>query len=113
MLFVKLCLCLCILLLGVSDVVLAARKEPVKSTQGIEISQDVEKTLKTPAKQRKEQRRKKRNSDYYIKNKKQLDKLDMNKKMKQKELEFWQNRLEIKKQKLEDFTSSDRKGDMK
>ncbi len=113
MLFVKLCLCLCILLLGVSDVVLAARKEPVKSTQGIEISQDVEKTLKTPSKHRKEQRRKKRNSDYYIKNKKQLDKLDMNKKMKQKELEFLQNRLEIKKQKLEDFTSSDRKGDMK
>ncbi len=111
--FVKVLLSLCILLLGVSDFVLAARKEPVKSTQGIEISQDVEKTLKTPAKQRKEQRRKKRNSDYNIKNKKQLGKLDMNKKMKQKELEFWQNRLEIKKQKLEDFTSSDRKGDMK
>lgn len=111
--FVKVLLSLCILLLGVSDFVLAAHKEPVKSTQGLDISQDVEKTINTPSKHRKEQRRKKRNSDYYIKNKKQLDKLDMNKKMKQKELEFLQNRLEIKKQKLEDFTSSDRKGDMK
>lgn len=44
--FVKVLLSLCILLLGVSDFVLAAHKEPVKSTQGLDISQDVEKLLK-------------------------------------------------------------------
>ena len=99
-------LCLVLLLVGTCEISLGAEeKEPAKSTSGVEIPQTITKFLKPTAKERKEHRQKKKDSEYYIKKNKQITELNLKKKMKQKELDFLQSRLEIKKQKLNDLTS--------
>lgn len=114
MLLFRVFICFLILFVGTSNVSLGAKNEPAKSTTGVEVPQDIDKTLKPTAKERKERRQKKKDSDYYIKKKKQISKLSLNKKMKQKELDFLKKRLEIKKQKLNDLTSEKKeKGESK
>lgn len=105
MILVRILLCFIFVTVGLNVFALGVKKEPVKSTQGIEINDDIAKTIKPSAKQRKEQRKKKMDSDAYIKKKKKLDKLNLKKKMKQKELDFLQNRLDIKNQRLNEATS--------
>lgn len=84
--------------------VVAKQKEVVQSTQGVEVDNSVLKAVKPSAKQRKEQKVKQKKSSDFIKRKKQIMKQDAILDKKQKELEFLQNRLEIKKEKLDDMS---------
>jgi hypothetical protein len=88
----------------------AKNKEPVQSTQGIEIDQQVEKS-KEPQDVKYEQKQKKNRSKVYLKKKKQIKKQEFKKKIKEQELEYLEKRLENKKLKLESLTSDQVKGE--
>jgi len=87
-------------------------QEPVQSTQGVEITEPeaVEKS-KISKEEKNEQKDKKNRSIEYIKLRKKIDKQDRRRTYKQKELEYLENRLEIKKQKLESLKSDEVKGE--
>lgn len=99
-------ICLMILISGVSVFAADSSVDEVQSTQGIEINKDIVKTVKPSAKERKEYNKRKKTADTYIKNKKKINKMNSVRNIKQKELEFLQNRLEVKKMMLEDLTST-------
>ena len=104
---------LCLLVLFsfcIYNVSYAKNEEPVLSTQGIEIDQNIEKT-KTPQDIKIEQKQKKNRSKLYLKKKKQLIKQEYKKKKELKELEYFEKRLENKKLKLESITSDPVKGE--
>lgn len=103
MLVLRVFLCFVFIITGVNVFALGAKKEPVVSTQGIEISDQIVKTVKPSAKQRKEQRKKKMDSNAYIKRKKKIRGLDIEKRVKQQELDFLQKRLEIKNNRLNEM----------
>ena len=88
----------------------AKNEEPVQSTQGIEIDQQVEKS-KEPQDVKYEQKQKKNRSKVYLKKKKQIKKQEFKKKIKEQELEYLEKRLENKKLKLESLTSDQVKGE--
>ena len=87
----------------------AKDSEPVLSTQGIELDNNIEKSKPSP-KQKNEQKQIKNRSKKYIKYKKNLNKQDFKRTKKQKELEYLEKRLEAKKNKLKTLTSNQEKG---
>ena len=74
--------------------------EPVVSTQGIEISQDVANSQMTKS-EKNEQKALQSRSKKYIKNNKNLKKQNLKKQKQERELEYLKSRLEIKRNKLE------------
>jgi len=87
-----------------------AKNEPVQSTQGIELEQDIAKS-KPDTVQKNEQKQQANRSKKYLKVQKQTAKETLKKKQKQRKLEYLQNRLEVKKQKLEQLDSTTLKGE--
>lgn len=102
-----------ILFSGVEVYALGKAKTPVQSTQGVELNNDIAKSAKTTFKERQKYNKKKKTSQDYIKAKKQIQRVDSLKDKKQKDLEFLQNRLDKKKEKLEVLTSEELKGENK
>lgn len=92
---------LCAILILSVPVSAKKQQEEVKSTQGVEIDNSITKALKTSDTQKKEQKNKQKTSADYIKTKKQVKRLDSIKENKQREIEYLQNRIEVKKQRLE------------
>lgn len=88
----------------------AKNDEPIQSTQGLEIEQNIDKT-KEPQDVKNEQKQKKNRSKIYLKKKKQIAKQERKKRIQQKELEYLEKRLESKKLKLETITSDQVKGE--
>ena len=74
--------------------------EPVVSTQGIEISQDVANSQMTKS-EKNEQKALQSRSKKYIKNNKNLKKQNLKKQKQERELEYLKSRLEVKRNKLE------------
>lgn len=74
--------------------------EPVISTQGIEISQDVANSQMTKS-EKNEQKALQSRSKKYIKNNKNLRKQNLKKQKQERELEYLKSRLEVKRNKLE------------
>ena len=104
---------LCLLVLFsfcICTVSYARNEEPIQSTQGIEIDQNIEKS-KEPQDIKNEQKQKKNRSKIYLKKKKQIVKQERKKRRQQKELEYLEKRLESKKLKLESLTSDQVKGE--
>lgn len=98
---------LLLIFLPVSTAFAFRAKEQVNSTQGVDIDSTITKTIGPSKEQKKEQRKKRRTSAEYLKKKKKIGKIDAKLQNKQRELEFLQNRLEIKKKKLEDLVPAD------
>lgn len=90
---------ICVLFIGLPSL---AKKtpEPVVSTQGIDISQDVANSQMTKL-EKNEQKVIQNRSKKYIKNNKDLNKQNLKKQKQEKELEYLKSRLEVKKNKLE------------
>ncbi len=84
--------------------------EPVVSTQGIEIDESIAKS-KPSTEQKNEQKQIKNRSKKYMKVKHKTIKQDQKRTIKQKELEYLENRLEVKKQKLELLNPTTEKGE--
>lgn len=104
---------LCLLVLFsfcICTVSYAKDKEPIQSTQGLEIEQNLDKT-KEPQDVKNEQKQKKNRSKIYLKKKKQIAKQEHKKRKQQKELEYLEKRLESKKLKLESLKSDQVKGE--
>lgn len=74
--------------------------EPVISTQGIEISQDVANSQMTKS-EKNEQKALQSRSKKYIKNNKNLKKQKLKRQKQERELEYLKSRLEVKRNKLE------------
>ncbi len=74
--------------------------EPVVSTQGIEISQDVANSQMTKS-EKNEQKALQSRSKKYIKSNKNLKKQNLKKQKQERELEYLKSRLEVKRNKLE------------
>lgn len=106
---------LCLLvLLGINfntPVCNAKDSEPVLSTQGLELDDNIAKS-KLTTEQKTEQKQIKNRSKKYIKYKKNLKKQDFKRTKKQKELEYLEKRLEAKKNKLKTLTSNQEKGEV-
>ena len=90
----------------------AKNEEPIQSTQGLNIEQNLDKTNE-PQDIKNEQKLKKKRSKVYLKKKKQIKKQEYKKRIKQQELEYLEKRLENKKLKLESLTSDQVKGEKK
>lgn len=88
-----------IVLLGVPCIAKKAQ-EPVLSTQGIEVTQDVANSQISKA-EKNEQKAIQNRSKKYIKNNKDLKRQNLKKQKQEKELEYLKSRLEVKKNKLE------------
>ena len=89
-------------------------KDLVQSTQGIEINQNITKTLKKDKKHNKEVKKKKKKANDYIKHKRQQQNLQKKLKYKERELEFINHRSEIHHQRLEEYSNTEtEKGDTK
>ena len=82
------------------------------STQGLgTISVDNYQKPKLSKKEKIEQKQRQNRYTLYIKNKKTIKKYEQIQLKKQKELEYLEKRLEIKKQRLEELTSKELKGE--
>lgn len=105
---------LILVLTGTSTYALPSKtdKEPVVSTQGIEIDKKIEKSKPSPE-QKNEQKEFKNRSKKYIRYNKNLKRENIKKEEKQKELDYLQKRLEIKKTKLEIKFPAEVKGEEK
>ena len=86
--------------------------EPVISTQGIEISQDVANSKMTKS-EKNEQKALQCRSKKYIKNNKNLKKQNLKKQKQERELEYLKSRLEVKRNKLETMFPDYVKGESK
>lgn len=86
--------------------------EPVVSTQGIEISQDVANSQMTKS-EKNEQKALQSRSKKYIKNNKNLKKQNLKKQKQERELEYLKSRLEVKRNKLETRFPDYAKGESK
>ncbi len=108
-----LCLLVLILFSGLCAECRTKKTEvPVQSTQGLEST--TEQNLKTsePSKAEKNEQKEKQNrSNEYIKLKKKMLRHDIRRLHKEKELEYLEYRLELKKQKLESLGSDIEKGE--
>lgn len=85
-------------------------KVPVQSTQGIDLSSKIEK-LKPSHKDKNEQKHQKNRSKIYILNKKKLKIEERKRNTKQKEIEYLEQRLELKKNRMETLFPSVEKGE--
>ena len=87
----------------------AKNKEKIKavSTQGIELEQSITKTVNKSSKQeKKELKTKNKNKKKYLKNVSQIKKMRNKKRIKERNLEFYNKRLNIKTNKLKEFEDS-------
>lgn len=112
---IRFLVCLFVLVLIQYPIVAVQAKsndEPVQSTQGIDIDSSVENS-KPSVEQKNEQKQSKNRLNKYLKAKKKIQKKDSKRRIKQKELEFLERRLELKKQKLEILNSGEEKGETK
>ena len=81
-----------------------AKTEEVKSTQGVELDASISKTIKQQAKEdNKAYKKEKKAKKQYIKNVSNIKKMRERKRLQQRNLEFLNSRLNIKKQKLEEL----------
>ncbi|MGN0030989.1 MAG: hypothetical protein ACI37Q_03445 [Candidatus Gastranaerophilaceae bacterium] len=80
-------------------------QDPAISTQGIDIDQNVTKSKPT-SEQKNEQKQSKNRSKKYLELKRKTQKQDYKRTIKQKELEYMEKRLEVKKNKLELLNSN-------
>lgn len=88
-----------------------AKEEEIQSTQGITLEEGISKTVSTPDKEyQKEIKQERKTKNKYLKNISNIKKLREHKRIKQRDLEFYQKRLEQQKYKLEELTS-DMKGE--
>ena len=79
-------------------------KEPkVQSTEGVEVTLEDEKNMKSSAAKgdKKEANQKKKKRAKYLRNINKIEKQNNRKRIKNRDLEFYESRLEIKKNKLE------------
>lgn len=98
-------------LFGTSIVACAKENEPALSTQGVEIDGSSVEKSKPSISDKNEQRLRKNRSNRYIKYKKQLLKQNYKRSLKQKELEYLEKRLEVKRNKLEILITGQEKGE--
>ena len=106
-------LVLCLLVLVFFGICSASESkdiEPIKSTQGIELQGEVEKS-KEPQDIKNEQKQKRNRSKIYLKKKKKIRKQEYKRKLKQRELEHLEKRLETKQLKLDTLTTNPEKGE--
>lgn len=89
-----------------------ADMDEIYSTQGIEIETSAEKS-KIITEEKNEQKQDKNRSKIYILNKKKIEIEEFRKNKKQKELEYLEKRLELKKNKLENRFPVQEKGEQK
>ncbi len=75
------------------------------STSGVELDENITETIKPSKEQKKEEKAKENKRKVYFKTQNKLKKLSIQKEKQLKELEFLKHRLEIKEQKLEEYTS--------
>lgn len=104
--------CLFLTVLFVMSPAYSAEDTPVQSTQGVENfdAKAVENSKMSPA-DKNEQKRKINRSNEYIKLKKKINKHEVKQLHKEKELEYLEYRLELKRQKLESLGSDVVKGE--
>lgn len=109
----KIFILLLFICLIITSATIAKEQDPVLSTQGIEIDQNVAKSKPT-SKQKNEQKQIKNRSKKYIDLKRKTQKQDYKRTKKQKQLEYLEKRLEVKKYKLEQLESKvEEKGEVK
>ena len=95
-----------IILVLISSMSWVNAEEEIQSTEGITLEEGISKTVSTPDKEyKKEIKQEKKAKNKYLKNISQIKKMRERKRIKQRDLEFLQKRLEVQKYKLEELTS--------
>ena len=95
-----------ILCIGVfNQTVRAAQQTPV-STQGLTFQQGIEQNVKPTQSEMQEYRQKKKMKKKYFKNISDIKKKKYKKSIQERDLEFYNDRLEIKKKQLEEVNSN-------
>lgn len=98
-----------ILFLGTIAACSIAKEQEVTSTEGLVLEEGVSKNVKTTKQEKSEQRKELKNKRKYEKNITLLKKYKEKKRIKERDLDFIQQRIEIKKQRLEELTSPNSK----
>ena len=80
---------------------LSFAKEEVKSTEGLKLEQTISKTKG----EEKNYKTKRKAKQKYLKNVSNINKMKNKKRIKERNLEFYNKRLELKKQRLEELSS--------
>lgn len=83
---------------------LSFAKEEVKSTEGLKLEQTISKT-KDSKSEEKNYKTKRKEKQKYLKNVSNIKKMRNKKRIKERNLEFYNKRLELKKQRLEELSS--------
>ena len=95
-----------IILVLISSMSWVNAEEEIQSTEGITLEEGISKTVSTPDKEyKKEIKQEKKAKNKYLKNISYIKKMRERKRIKQRDLEFLQKRLEVQKYKLEELTS--------
>ncbi len=95
-----------IILVLISSMSWVNAEEEIQSTEGITLEEGISKTVSTPDKEyKKEIKQGKKAKNKYLKNISHIKKMRERKRIKQRDLEFLQKRLEVQKYKLEELTS--------
>ena len=95
-----------IILVLISSMSWVNAEEEIQSTEGITLEEGISKTVSTPDKEyKKEIKQGKKAKNKYLKNISYIKKMRERKRIKQRDLEFLQKRLEVQKYKLEELTS--------
>lgn len=83
---------------------LSTKKTSAVSTQGVEVSESDVKNAQNQKTEKKISNQKKKNRKNFLHNIKKLDKFENKKRIKNRDKEFIETRLELKKQKLDDLS---------
>lgn len=83
---------------------LSTKKDTAVSTQGVEVSESDVKNAQKQKTDKKISNQKKKNRKNFLHNIKKLDKFENKKRIKNRDKEFIETRLELKKQKLDDLS---------
>ena len=95
---------LILLIFSANFVYAKKQKEEVTSTEGVELDATITKTLKQKSKEEaKAYKLQNKAKNKYIKNISKIKKLNNNKRLKERDLEFLNSRLHIKQQQLEEL----------
>ena len=86
-----------------------AKEQEVNSTEGLVLEENVSKNVRTTKQEKSEQRKELKTKRKYKKNISLIKKYKEKKRIKERDLDFIQQRIEIKKQKLEELTSQNSK----
>src|SRR5574344_9360 len=103
-------LCIIMIMYGTCVYAEDTKSEDIKSTQGLEINKDVINSGKSQI-DMSAYKSSRKATKKYLKRKKQIRKLDAKKDTKQRELEFLQKKLDVKKNKVEALSSDKKKGE--